>query len=751
METRKKVVNMGEKSFAGNEGIDLAEWVKEIQDNLAECFQEFQDLLSTRALSWEALSQRDPFGLQASVVHQGKALRGELEARGRTIDDLLKCSVEELGSIFVKVSEASNRAKLNKVLSLLSVVLGGKSTFKSVRPEEGLDQNLLSRIVGLVSTDTNEDEGEAKLVEDTILLYAGIIGSAGKHSVLISEYVLKCHYLTAVSEAYSVLLKTAPLTGGTIERLLATTPHRLSTAAMAAPHDGKSPPSSELSLAEKVESLKVAHAPGVSKDSKKIPPAGNKLARRGSEKQMRAAVRYEHKLLVEKETRDAHSNDYELESVSRDFEMFSETHDHYDDESPSSTDSPDEYEIDLKPAFSYMLPKPVIGQVGSPARYQVRRAVSTVAQTAIGPVSSTFFRKNSAKDAWTNGKKLNSVVQLAFDRAISSVKLSLEQMHTSMAGRSSLVMFTLQGPLIDLSRTDAKFNSTSQKYQNLTHRSPKDLLRAPICNPDQADDLERVPLERMYLYYPLHSTNHLAAFLTSQMDQAHYLEESPVAFLRNFTGRDLAGHLSEFKLGMNQIVQGYCQSDADKGHITKWAYFARFFLTMWNRAFALGSFAEFSAVALTQEFGFGGFNRDPSTIPEAQRGPELVAALRMLHCVCPVCFEWGSTLSFCNNCMFATTPPKRPFVLIQAASNGDAFSPDQSARYAAYKAFTKANPTSKLSLEEWRVQENLPAIPKPISSGFVSFDAAATALALRQDLIRDAFVSVSPDPKELVL
>jgi hypothetical protein len=307
-----------------------------------------------------------------------------------------------------------------------------------------------------------------------------------------------------------------------------------------------------------------------------------------------------------------------------------------------------------------MLPKPIVGQVGSPARYQARRASPTVAQATVGPVASAFFRKNSSKEAWTNGKKLNSVVQLAFDRAISSVKLSLEQMHTSMAGKTSLIMFTLEGPLIDLCRIDSKYNSTSRKFENLTHRSCKDLLRTPICNPDQADDLERLPLERMYLYYPLHSTNHLAAFLTSQMEQAHYLEESPVAFLRNHAGRELAGQLSEFKLGMYQIIQGYCQSDADKGHITKWAYFARFFHSMWNRAFALGSFADFSAVALTQEFGFGGYNRDPSTIPEAQRGPELVAALRMLHCVCPVCFELGSTMSFCNNCMFATSPPKRP-------------------------------------------------------------------------------------------
>ena len=725
---------------------------------LAESCQEYQDFLITHGLSWDSLRLRDSTKLQFAIVGTGELLMNELKTRKLNVGHLLpgECPQEIIAEIFSKVTGTGSRIKLNRFVSFLSIVLGGKSTFSAIHPEDGLSHALLMKTAALCADFPNseEDSDSLKALDDTLHLYAGIIGSAGKHSVSLSEYLLRIHYLLSVHEGYSVLSAVAPAAGGSIESLL-TSPLKSCNSKEPLAFEG---------VAMKMGSLKIesqsreTRPPSVSGQmvvpsapaaKAKKPLPGNLLSKR-EQALRRATIEREYERECMDAARYARADDSEQESVTRDFNFSSDEVSY--DSSPADEDNDSEEDQLAVKLPDYTYPKPIPGVAGSPSRMRAlpRQPIAAATLQSAALAAHPFFRRNLSKDSWTRGKKLVQVVEIALKRSLTTVKLSIEAMHGIMASKSSLVMFTFQGPIVDLCRVDAKYNVTAQRFENLTKRSVKDLLRVPVCNPDLSVELEYMAMERWYPYYPLHSPNHLTAFLTSQLEQAHYLSDSPVAFLKKYEGRVLASHLAEFKLGMNQIAQGYRLSDSDKGHITKWAYYARFFLTMWNRAFALGSFADFSAAALMQEFHLGGYNRDPSTIPTDVGGLELIAALRMLHCVCPVCYEWGSTLSFCNNCMFSTSPPKRPFILVPSA-NLDAYTPEQDARFAAYNAFKKANPGTKLSLEAWRIQEKLPVLAKPTGTGFVSFEAAARVLASRQDLIKDAFVSVSADPKELVL
>ena len=267
-----------------------------------------------------------------------------------------------------------------------------------------------------------------------------------------------------------------------------------------------------------------------------------------------------------------------------------------------------------------------------------------------------FFREDAP--TWTKGERYREAVSKCLLLANSDLLPGLEDLQSLMSGRIVWV-FTLLGHLIDLGSRDR---------DPPARRLRSELNRIQIYDPDPESDLISPRNDLLFQFFPFQSPIHWTEFLKSQVRQAFEQNDSPITFIRDTNLRDLVDQLRSFQYGMECILQACCPSDEDAYYLVRWAHFAGFALMVWNRSFSRGSFP--SSSELNREWHSSALLRfDPALISPDRVGSEFLAALRVMHSICPVCWSWGFSESFCRRCMFSSSPGsrragrKRPFLL----------------------------------------------------------------------------------------
>ena len=639
--------------------------------------EEFHDLLVARSLSIKMLRKRDPLEVEGSLVHPGEILKAECLRLGWDLadlaDSLFKVSYDQIHTLFSKVAQVSKNAKFTKSLAMLVGALGGTSELPDSRSHRELFTG--STLSQLAFGFVNPCRPQSLEIMVFVTYGARIQEFASQAPQICSLHLIRFHYLMLIAEGAQILLKAGLTPGGSVEGLFnSPSPSRAAL----------SPPATPAALVAPIHpAAAVSKPPGKLLAPKKVCEAPRTSA---------AAI-----------TSSCYSN------LFPDFANLG-----LSEVGPVSglgipTSSRGSVMHSFLPPPAYPHETALDGSddedgdsdSSKPMPFGVH-GVKGMHTTAASPVSrdEQFFVSSPDAAAWASGPLLLNVLATTLARATSPRVPGIDDLQQLMNG-SGLFLCTLAGPLIDLNRVDAKFLASTRRYENKYKYRGNALLKTKVCNPDGSAELALLASDALYPYFPLHSPNHLLAFISSQILAVFQSSSSQVAFVRKSDPFTLASQLQEFKFGVRLILDGYRASTLDPSHITKWAYYARFVFTMWNRAFAVGSFAGCSSAALQSAWMHGGFNRNPDLIPLDRKGPELLAALRFLHCVCPHCFEWGSISSFCNNCMFTGTTTSRIFDVV---GNG---------------------------------------------MKVTSFDAASHLLAQRQNLLQDVYVVVSADPCEV--